>query len=110
VNDLRIQRVSFSSESMTAEFSDGRTISVPLSYFPRLQAAPPSERNQWQLIGRGLGVHWEAVDEDLSIEYVLLATHCKRTAHRGACSIVPRVRAQGCIDFRESRARAGWPG
>ncbi len=73
MNDLRIQLVSFSSESMTVEFSDGRTISVPLSYFPRLQTASPSERDQWQLIGRGLGVHWESVDEDLSVENVLLA-------------------------------------
>ena len=73
MNDLRIQRVSFPSESMTVEFSDGRTIAVPLSYFPRLQKASPSERDQWQLIGRGLGIHWEAVDEDLSVENVLLA-------------------------------------
>ena len=73
MNDLRIQRVSFPSDSMTVEFSDGRTVSVPLSYFPRLQSASPSEREQWQLIGRGLGVHWEPVDEDLSVENVLLA-------------------------------------
>ena len=73
MNDLRIQRVSFPGESMTVEFSDGRAISVPVSYFPRLQKASPSEREQWQLIGRGLGVHWEPVDEDLSVENVLLA-------------------------------------
>lgn len=73
MNDLRIQRVSFPSESMTVEFSDGRTVSIPLSYFPRLQSALPLEREQWQLIGRGLGVHWESVDEDLSVENVLLA-------------------------------------
>lgn len=58
---------------MTVEFSDGRTISVPLSYFPRLQTASSAEREQWQLIGRGLGVHWQLVDEDLSVENVLLA-------------------------------------
>ena len=73
MNDLRIQRVSFPGELMRVEFSDGRTISVPLNYFPRLQAASPSERERWQLIGRGLGVHWEPVDEDLSVENVLLA-------------------------------------
>ncbi len=73
MNDLRIQRVSFPNDSMTVEFSDGRTVSVPLSYFPRLQSALPSEREQWQLIGRGLGVHWEPVDEDLSVENILLA-------------------------------------
>ena len=73
MNDLRIQRVSFPSESMTVEFSDGRTVSIPLSYFPRLMNASPSQLEQWQLIGRGLGVHWEPVDEDLSVENVLLA-------------------------------------
>ncbi len=73
MNDLRIKGVSFPGESMTVEFSDGRTISVPLSYFPRLQSASPSERDQWQLIGRGMGVHWGPVDEDLSVENVLLA-------------------------------------
>ena len=73
MNDLRIQRISFANEAMTVEFSDGRAICVPLAYFPRLQNAVPSERERWQLIGRGLGVHWEAVDEDLSVENVLLA-------------------------------------
>ena len=73
MNELRIKSVSFPGESMTIEFADGRTNSVPLSEFPRLQSASPSERDQWQLIGRGLGVHWEAVDEDLSVENVFLA-------------------------------------
>ncbi|MEI8374221.1 MAG: DUF2442 domain-containing protein [Planctomycetota bacterium] len=73
MNDLRIQSVSFASESMTVEFSDGCAIFVPLCYFRRLQEASPSQRDQWQLIGRGLGVHWESVDEDLSVENVLLA-------------------------------------
>lgn len=73
MNDLRIQRVSFPRESLTVEFSDGRAISVPLHYFPRLQAASPAQREEWQLIGRGLGVHWDSVDEDLSVENILLA-------------------------------------
>lgn len=73
MNDLRIQFVSFPGESLTVEFFDGRTISVPLHYFPRLQAASQSQREQWQLIGRGLGVHWDPVDEDLSVENILLA-------------------------------------
>ncbi len=58
---------------MAVEFSDGRTICMPLSFFPRLQNALPTQRDQWQLIGRGSGVHGEAVDEDLSVENVLLA-------------------------------------
>lgn len=46
---------------------------VPLSYFPRLLSAQPAQREQWLLIGRGLGVRWEALDEDLSVENILLA-------------------------------------
>ena len=69
----RIKAVNCTDDALVVDFADGRTISVPLSYFPRLQTASPSERDQWQLIGRGLGVHWEAVDEDMSVENVLLA-------------------------------------
>jgi len=84
MNELRIHGVSFPSESITVEFTDGRLIAVPLCYFPRLQAASPAERNQWQLIGRGLGVHWEPVDEDLSIENILLAySRTKQAAYEG---------------------------
>jgi len=73
MSDLRIQRLSFSGDSVTVTFSDDRSVVVPLSYFPRLQAAQPAQREQWQLIGRGLGVHWPAFDEDVSVENVLLA-------------------------------------
>ncbi|MGD0088878.1 MAG: DUF2442 domain-containing protein [Planctomycetota bacterium] len=70
---LRIHRVSFSGETMVVRFSDERKLAVPLSSFPRLQAASAAERKEWVLIGRGLGVHWESVDEDLSVENILLA-------------------------------------
>jgi len=46
---------------------DGREIGVPYSWFPRLTAATPAQREQWRLIGKGKGIHWEAVDEDLSV-------------------------------------------
>lgn len=73
MSDLRIQRLSFSGDAMTVAFSDDRTVGVPLRYFPRLQAAAAAERGRWELIGRGLGVHWESLDEDLSVENILLA-------------------------------------
>lgn len=73
MSDLRIHHLSFSGESMSVAFSDERSIAVSLSYFPRLRAAQPALREQWQLIGRGLGVHWEALDEDLSVENILSA-------------------------------------
>ncbi|MCA1630764.1 MAG: DUF2442 domain-containing protein [Acidobacteria bacterium] len=51
--------------------ADGREISAPLVGFPRLQKATPTQRKEWRLIGGGIGIHWEAVDEDISIESLL---------------------------------------
>ena len=51
--------------------ADGREIAVPLVWFPRLQEATPDQRKDWRLIGGGIGIHWEAVDEDISIESLL---------------------------------------
>lgn len=73
MSELRIRTVNFSAEAMVVRFSDDREIVVPLSYFPRLAAGRAVERNEWSLIGRGLGVHWEALDEDLSVENILTA-------------------------------------
>ena len=80
MNDLRIHHVTFSGDSMSVSFSEERSITVPLSSFPRLRAASAVEREQWQLIGRGLGVHWESLDEDLSVENILLAYSRSKTA------------------------------
>jgi len=73
MSELRINTVSFSGDGLIVRFSDGREIVVPLSYFPRLAAASAAERDRWSLIGRGLGVHWEILDEDLSVENILTA-------------------------------------
>ncbi len=73
MSDLRIHHVSFAGDSMSVAFSDERSVTVALSYFPRLRAAQTAQREQWQLIGRGLGVHWETLDEDLSVENILSA-------------------------------------
>ena len=51
--------------------SDGREISVPLSWFPRLQQATDDQRQQWELIGNGVGIHWEVIDEDISVAGLL---------------------------------------
>jgi hypothetical protein len=51
--------------------ADGREISVPLSWYPRLEKASPKDRKNWQLIGGGLGIHWESLDEDVSVESLL---------------------------------------
>ncbi|MDY7014890.1 MAG: DUF2442 domain-containing protein [Cyanobacteriota bacterium] len=51
--------------------ADGREISVPLLWFPRLYKATPEQRSQWRTIGGGIGIHWEEVDEDISVESLL---------------------------------------
>ena len=56
---------------LTAELSDGRTISVPLAWYPRLLHATPEERGNWALIGGGHGIHWPDLDEDISVENLL---------------------------------------
>ena len=50
--------IQVTEDTLTAELSDGRTISVPLAWYPRLVHATPEERNNWQLIGGGMGIHW----------------------------------------------------
>jgi len=63
--------VSFTSDSLVVTLSDGRTVSAPLEWFPRLLAATAKQRKNWRLIGRGVGIHWEDVDEDISVRSLL---------------------------------------
>ena len=65
------ETIAVSEDTLTAELADGRTISVPLAWYPRLVHATPEERNNWQLIGGGQGIHWPDLDEDLSVEGLL---------------------------------------
>lgn len=58
-------------DTLSVELNDGRTISVPLEWFPRLLAGTPKERTRWRLIGHGQGIHWEDLDEDISVEGLL---------------------------------------
>ena len=63
--------VKVSDDTLSVELSDGRTISVPLDWYPRLTHATEAERNNWRIIGRGNGIHWEDIDEDISVEGLL---------------------------------------
>jgi hypothetical protein len=63
--------VKIDSEMLTIYLEDGRIISVPIAYFPRLLQATPEQRNSWRLIGRGQGISWKDIDEDLSVEGLL---------------------------------------
>lgn len=65
------ENIAITGDTLTVDLSDGRTVSVPLAWFPRLLHASPKERNNWRLIGKGQGIHWEDLDEDISIENLL---------------------------------------
>ena len=62
--------ISIDDKSLMIDLVDGRSISVPLEWYPRLLHGTPHERNNWRLIGRGEGIHWPDLDEDISVENV----------------------------------------
>jgi len=65
--------VWFDADMMHVRLLDGREISVPLEWFPRLRNATSEQRKKWRLIGKGLGIHWEDIDEDISVAALLRA-------------------------------------
>ena len=66
--------VSFTKDSLCVILADGREVTVPLEWFPRLRDATDQQRKDWRLIGGGIGIHWEAIDEDISVESLLALT------------------------------------
>ena len=69
--DERVKTVHFTDTSISVDLMDGRSISIPLVWYPRLLNATPEQRGQWEICGGGYGIHWEAIDEDLSTEGML---------------------------------------
>ena len=72
-NDIeaRAQAVVVTDEALVVDLVDGRTITVPLAWYPRLAHGSPSERTRWRFIGEGEGIHWPDLDEDISIDGLL---------------------------------------
>ena len=66
-----IESVAVTADELIAELEDGRRISLPLAWYPRLLHATPEERTNWRLIGNGRGIHWPDLDEDLSAENLI---------------------------------------
>ena len=71
INVPEAMTVEVTEDTLAAELSDGRTVSAPLSWYPRLVHATPEERGNWRLIGPGEGIHWPDLDEDISVEMLL---------------------------------------
>jgi hypothetical protein len=69
--DERVSDVRFDDERLIVDLMDGRTIAVPLAWYPRLLHASPEQRQAWENAGAGYGIHWPEIDEDLSTEGLL---------------------------------------
>ena len=83
--DERVLDVAFSEDALSVSLRDGRVISVPLVWYPRLLNATPAQRRKWKIAGGGYGIHWPDLDEDLSTEGLLRGARAPR-AHARAKS------------------------
>ena len=78
--DVFAESVSFSADAMIVNLDDGRALSIPLAWYPRLLNGTPQERGKYELIGDGEGIHWPALDEDISVEGLLAGRRSAETA------------------------------
>ena len=74
VNPLA-EGVDFTADELIVSLVDGRKVSVPLTWYPRLAAADDKQRARWELLGNGQGIHWPDIDEDLSVSGILRGGH-----------------------------------
>jgi uncharacterized protein DUF2442 len=80
--DARAVGVSVNEDELTVDLADGRRVSVPLAWFPRLLHAEAPARQNWRLLGDGQGIHWPDVDEDISVEGLLYGAAAPGTTRR----------------------------
>jgi len=92
------QSVEVTEDTLIVDLQDGRTISVPLAWYPRLLHGSPAERANWRLIGQGEGIHWPDLDEDISIQHLLLG----RPSQESQRSLSHRLQARLAIDEQTS--------
>ena len=71
IHDTKVLTVELTDDELIVGLNDGRTIAVPIAWYPRLLHATQEERNHWRLIGDGNGIHWEDLDEDISVQHLL---------------------------------------
>lgn len=72
VHEPLAKKVTFDENNMWVELADGRKLGVPLAYFPRLFRATPEQRTNYEISGGGIGLHWDEIDEDISVKYLLM--------------------------------------
>jgi hypothetical protein len=88
--DIRVRDVVVSEDELSVALMDGRTITVPLAWYPRLAQATPAQRTHWEIAGAGYGIHWPELDEDLSTDGLLRGA----PAPRGSAAWRPSGPAQ----------------
>ncbi len=91
-HDVCASAVSFSEEAMRVSLDDGRTISIPLAWYPRLHHGTKSERMNFELIGDGEGVHWPELDEDISVEGLIAGRRSSESASSLARWLASRMK------------------
>lgn len=72
LDNIRVTRISSTSDTLKVDFDDGRSVHLPLLWFPRLFRATQAQRDHFELMGQGFGVHWPEIDEDLSAKGLAL--------------------------------------
>jgi hypothetical protein len=95
--DIRVRGVHIDDERLTVELMDGRSIVVPLAWYPRLFSATAKQRQRWEIAGGGYGIHWPAIDEDLSTEGLLRgapAPHASHSSVKRGAGAKPRSRTK----------------
>jgi Protein of unknown function (DUF2442) len=95
------ESVTVTEDTLSVDLSDGRTISVPLSWYPRLLHATQKERRKWRLIGKGQGIHWEQIDEDISVEGLLAG----KPSAESQSSFAARLAARASRPAKRSNGR-----
>ena len=97
------KHVRVTGDTLVVELVDGRSVSVPLKWYPRLAEGRPSERRNWELIGPGIGIHWPQLDEDISIEGLLLG---QRSSEGAASSQRWRASRRSLTTIRPPRVKS----
>ena len=82
LNKSQAKSISFDKNNMWVELTDGRKLGVPLAYFPRLLNATESQRRKFIISGGGVGLHWEDLDEDISVENLLLGIYDRNISNK----------------------------
>lgn len=101
--DERVKQVRVDADSISVDLMDGRTISVPLAWYPRLLNATPKQRSHWKIAGAGYGIHWSDIDEDLSTEGLLRGSPAPR--HADAQHVVPADASRAPRSVRRASRR-----